>query len=250
MKEMPSPIAYSGFCEACGRSHSLPSARAVSECLSLMAKLRQHGRIDFETPIEAADPRFATACMYTEMRGKMLGVLVCEDASGKEVLLRAFSSKFNGLRNVPGWAPPLMDEQCFNATMEAGNLGIHPLTARIQGLAKGSPEWSLRVAERKAISQGVLSKLYDLYEVHNFKNEKRTLADSFNIKKGMPVGTGDCCAPKLLNHAAKNKLKPVSLAEFYWGKETASGDRVEGEFYSSCVDKCRPLLGFMLCGLE
>lgn len=249
MDSIPGDISYAGFCNDCGRLHSLPSARAVSECLSLMDQLRRHGRIDFDVPAESADPRLSTGFMYTEMRGKMLGVLVCEDASGREVLLRAFSSKFNGMRKVPGWAPPLMDEELFDATMEAGNLGIHPLTAEIQSLEKGSLEWSLRVAERKAVSQGVLSKLYALYEVHNFKNEKRALADAFNIRKGMPVGTGDCCAPKLLNQAARKALKPVSIAEFFWGRETVSGGRVEGTFYSSCADKCQPLLGFMLCGL-
>jgi hypothetical protein len=123
------------------------------------------------------------------------------------------------------------------------------LTHRVQTLEKGSPEWSRIVAERKTVSQEVLAKLYALYEVHNFRKEKRSLSGAFQIQKGIPNGTGDCCAPKLLNHAAKNNLHPLSIAEFFWGKETASGDKTEGEFYSSCVEKCQPLLGYMLCGI-
>ena len=214
-----------------------------------MENLRRHGRIDWDIPIENANPRLSTAFMYSELRGKMLGVLVCKNAAGEEVVLRAFSSKFNGVLNVPGWAPPMMDEASFKATMAAGNLVIHPLTDHIANLEKGSEEWVLKVAERRAVSRGVLAELEDLYEVENFKHEKRTLAASYNLKRRMPVGTGDCCAPKLLNFAARNNLKPIGLAEFFWGKETASGGRVEGEFYSSCLDKCQPLLGFMLCGL-
>ncbi len=243
------PLSYSGACIICDINHSLPSSPAIVHCLALMDNLRTHGRIDWDIPIENANPQLNTGFMYSEMRGKMLGVLVCENAFGEEVILRAFSSKFNGVLNVPGWAPPMMDEEKFNATMATGNLAIHPLTDRIQNLDKGSKEWILKVAERKAVSRGVLAKLEALYEVENFKHEKRTLADAYNNQRRMPVGTGDCCAPKLLNYAARNNLKPIGLAEFFWGKETASGGRVEGEFYSSCVDKCQPLLGFMLCGL-
>ena len=242
-------LSYFGYCKDCGAVHSLPSSQAMAHCVTLMEKLRAHGRIDWDIPIENANPRLNTAFMYSEMRGKMLGVLVCVNALGLEVILRAFSSKFNGVLNVPGWAPPLMDEAKFNATMAAGNLAIHPLTDHILTLDKGSEAWILKVAERKAVSRRVLAELEDHYEVQNFKHENRTLADSYQLKRRMPVGTGDCCAPKLLNHAARNNLKPIALAEFFWGKETASGGRVEGEFYSSCVDKCQPLLGFMLCGL-
>jgi hypothetical protein len=248
---MDSPSCF-GHCRDCGVAHSLPSGRARAECLALMEQLRKHGRIDFETPAVEADPLLSTDRLYTEARGKMIGVLICEDAAGKEIVLRAFSSKYNGVRNVPGWAPPLMDEERFMAVMAAGNLGIHPLTDLIQSLEKGSDEWNRKVAERKLVSQSVLSELHDLYEVHNFCNEKRSLAASFHppniLQKGIPVGTGDCCAPKLLNLAAKKNLRPISIAEFFWGRETASGQRLEGEFYSSCEEKCQPLLGFMLCG--
>lgn len=230
-------------------NHALPSEEAIVHCHRLMSQLRIHKRLDFDLPLDLADPLLSTDSMYTDMRGKMMGVLVCNDPSGKEVILRAFSSKHNGKWNAAGWTPPLVDEAKFNATIEDGNVLIHPLTDLAAKSTKGSPEWNRTVVERKLVSQKVLAELYALYEVHNFRNEKRTLADSFNIKKGIPTGTGDCCAPKLLNHAAKNNLKPLSIAEFFWGKESASGHKTEGAFYSSCADKCQPLLGYMLCGL-
>ncbi|MGY8674438.1 MAG: hypothetical protein ACKVHO_17840, partial [Verrucomicrobiia bacterium] len=67
---------------------------------------------------------------------------------------------------------------------------------------------------------------------------------------GLPGGVGDCCGPKLLQHAANTRLKPIGLAEFYWGGPHLSGKRQPGSFYPCCEEKCQPILGYMLCGLE
>lgn len=238
-----------GYCNDCGVIHELPDTAAIAHCEALMAQLAEHKRIDFDIPLSEADPRLSTDSLYSEMRGRMFGILVCSDQEGNEVILRAFSSRHNGVWNVAGWVPPLVDEHRFVATVEDGNLDIHPLTALIDSMPQGTKEWHAKIAERRVVSHGILARLYALYEIHNFKNEQRSLENAFNLKKGIPVGTGDCCAPKLLNYAAKNNLKPLSIAEFFWGKETASGHRKEGHFYAACTEKCQPLLGFMLCGL-
>ena len=64
---------------------------------------------------------------------------------------------------------------------------------------------------------------------------------------GIPTGTGDCCAPKLLHYAATQQLKPIAMAEFWWGEHSA--DKYQGEFYGACAERCQPLMGFMLSGL-
>ncbi|MEI8136546.1 MAG: hypothetical protein WCH21_04380 [Bacteroidota bacterium] len=240
--------SYFGYCNACNKIHSLPSEKAILHCNNLIKQLKTHFRLDFETPIENADPRLSTEHLYSELGGEMFGVLVCEDKFGKEIILRAFSSTHNGVWNVTNWVPHIAEENKFMSIVNSGNLDIHPLTDIIKTLEKGTNEWRSKILERKTVSQKVLFQLYNLYEITNFKNENRKLSDAFNNKKGIPNGTGDCCAPKLLNFAAKNKLKPISIAEFYWGKESPSGLRKEGEFYSCCENKCQPILGFMLCG--
>ena len=242
-------LSYFGYCTHCKKDHSLPSEKAIPYALNLMEQLRLHCRIDLETHIDKADPKLSTKHLYSDSGGQMFGVLVCQDTQGNEIILKAFSSTHNGLWNVAEWVPHLANESEFMKVVNEGNIEIHPLTDLITTLQKGSDEWLIKISERKAVSQNVLTKLFALYEVFNFKNEKRSISEAFNIKKGIPNGTGDCCAPKLLNYAAKNNLKPVSIAEFYWGKTSLSGLRVEGEFYSSCADKCQPLLGFMLCGI-
>jgi hypothetical protein len=241
-----SSLVYSGYCRDCGKIHSLASELAIPHAFLLMGDLEQQRRLDFERM--EADPALTTDWLYSDMRGKMFGVLVCTDAKGNEVVLKAFSSKYNGYRSVKGWVPPVADETLFEAEVEAGNQLLHPLTERISATEKSSPEHAPLIAERKAVSHAVLEKLLDLYNFTNFGGETRNIRQAFTGER-IPIGTGDCCAPKLLQYAAMNGLTPVSLAEFYWGKESASGDRQQGEFYPSCMERCAPLLGFMLCGL-
>jgi tRNA pseudouridine32 synthase/23S rRNA pseudouridine746 synthase len=49
----------------------------------------------------------------------------------------------------------------------------------------------------------------------------------------------------LLNYAATHKLKPLAMAEFWWG-ESSVQDKVQGEFYGACAERCQPLMGFLL----
>jgi tRNA pseudouridine32 synthase/23S rRNA pseudouridine746 synthase len=63
--------------------------------------------------------------------------------------------------------------------------------------------------------------------------------------QGVPTGTGDCCAPKLLAWAARNGFEPLALAEFWWGP-TSVGGKQSGQFYPACQERCQPLLGPLL----
>lgn len=249
LASIPPSLSCSGYCRECKTVHTLSREQALPHAYRLMDALRKHQRLDFEQELINSDPRLHTDWLYSDMRGKMFGILVCVDSEGNEVILKAFSSKYNGLRTITGWVDPLVDSILFDAAIEAGNKRIHPLTLRINALDKNDPEAKQLIAERKVISRPILENLLALYEVHNFKNEQRSLKRAFHSAKKMPIGTGDCCAPKLINHAAKNGLTPISIAEFFWGKPLASGAKTEGHFYPSCNERCEPLLGFMLCGL-
>jgi tRNA pseudouridine32 synthase / 23S rRNA pseudouridine746 synthase len=99
--------------------------------------------------------------------------------------------------------------------------------------------------QRKERSQTLQAQMYENYRLINFLGTSATLQQL--MPAGMPTGTGDCCAPKLLHHAATHNLKPIAMAEFWWG--TASADKTPGKFYGACVDRCRPLMGFLLSGL-
>jgi tRNA pseudouridine32 synthase/23S rRNA pseudouridine746 synthase len=76
---------------------------------------------------------------------------------------------------------------------------------------------------------------------------------SARIRRKYPLpqgGTGDCCAPKLLQYAYLNGLKPVCMAEFWWGPSPKTEIRQHGQFYPACRGKCKPVLTWMLQGLD
>ncbi|UBZ12292.1 RluA family pseudouridine synthase [Flagellimonas marinaquae] len=64
-----------------------------------------------------------------------------------------------------------------------------------------------------------------------------------------PAGAGECAAPKLFQYAFKQGLKPVALAEFWWGPSPDSEIREHGKFYPACKGKCQPILAHMLKGI-
>ena len=104
---------------------------------------------------------------------------------------------------------------------------------------------------RKEKSSSLQQKLFDQYHFLNAKGEKRAVIDIFEKAINMlpPAGAGECAAPKLLQHAYEYELKPICLAEFWWGASPASEVRKHGYFYPSCRGKCEPILGHMLSGL-
>ncbi len=98
--------------------------------------------------------------------------------------------------------------------------------------------------QRKALSRQLQAQLHENLWLTNFAGESLPLTDL--IPGGIPTGTGECCAPKLLHYAASIGLKPLAIAEFWWG--SSSADKVQGQFYGACAERCQPLMGFLLSG--
>ena len=101
----------------------------------------------------------------------------------------------------------------------------------------------------RMVSRRLMRQIHDTYRVTNARGEVRALRDLYAPAEP-PGGAGDCAAPKLLAYAYARGLRPLALAEFWWGAPPAGGGRVSGAFYPACRDKCGPLLAFMLEGLE
>jgi len=236
-----------GYCRRCGKTHFLKQGNAREHCVALMNTLEEKGRIDVHLSAKEADPRLSLADLFGDARGQMFGMLACEDPDGQVVILKAFSGQYNGIWNVDGWASPLLDADCFDSLVCDIDRQIKALGNRISGLPEGQERRGL-MGRRKKLSQNLMKDIHALYRVHNFRSDRTSLSEFFG--NGIPTGAGDCCAPKLLNDAARKKLKPLGLAEFYWGRANRSGTRRHGRFYSSCAEKCQPILGFMLCGME
>ncbi len=235
-----------GFCRDCGRDHRLPAGPAVPFALKLMAELERAGSIGLGL---TCDPRLNLDYLFGPARGQMFGIMVCRDRAGREEVLKAFSGQYNGVWEVPGWVPPVVDPAEFQRTIRDDEPRIKALTARIEGLASEDQLRRRLFVERRDLSQDLMRRIFGLYRLTNFRGQTRSLTEAF-LGGGMPTGTGECCAPKLLHHAATHGLVPLGLAEFYVGRENRSATRRHGQFFAPCEPKCRPILGFLLCGLD
>ena len=244
------PSATSGFCTRCRTTHTLPMERAKTAALDLIERLDREKRLDFHVPPGQADPRFSTDYLFGKARGKMFGVMVCRRADGTVLTVKSFSGQYNGQWHIDGWAPPLFDLQQWHRVNDDTEKEIKRMGAKIDALEKTSPRAGELIQRSKSRSRELMKALHQIYTLHNFRSERRTLADAYTGENGIPNGTADCCAPKLLDFAARNALLPLGLAEFYYGRPNKQGDRIHGTFYPSCPDKCAPILGFMLCGLQ
>ena len=106
--------------------------------------------------------------------------------------------------------------------------------------------------QRKQMSDELQRWLFAAYRMLNAKGEERDLIDIFReyTHAMPPAGAGDCCAPKLLQYAYQHRLRPVCMAEFWWGESPASEIRHHLHYYPACRSKCLPILTHMLKGLD
>lgn len=105
--------------------------------------------------------------------------------------------------------------------------------------------------KRKVLSNQLQQQIFENYFFLNALGEQKSLGAIFENTADMkPIaGSGECAAPKLLQHAYNNNLTPICLAEFWWGQAPKSEIRLHKQFYPACKSKCEPILGHMLEGL-
>ena len=174
--------------------------------------------------------------------GKMFGVLVVEGG-----FLAAYSGLLEGRNDWPYFVPPVFDAQQPDGHFKQTEREIS-LTSRLSPLTS------------KKMSQELQLWLFHQYQFLNARGERRDLVEvwqdyhcSAKIRRKYPLppgGTGDCCAPKLLQYAYSQGLKPLCMAEFWWGPSPKSEVRHHGQFYPACRGKCKPVLTWMLQGLD
>ena len=191
-------------------------------------------------------------------KGKMFGVLVVEKPtpcvspplqgeSEGVFFLAAYSGLLAGRNDWPFFVPPVYDAQQPD--------GHFKTTEREISLAT-----QLSPLISKKMSQDLQLWLFHQYQLLNARGEVKDLVDIWQsyysrpkLRQKFPLppgGTGDCCAPKLLQYAYQQGLKPVCMAEFWWGATTKEEIRQHLNYYPACRGKCKPILTWMLQGLE
>ena len=186
-------------------------------------------------------------------QGKMFGVLVVGEltaepsATGRLGFLAAYSGLLAGRNDWAYFVPPVYDAQQPDGHFKQQEQ-IISLTSHLSPLTS------------KQLSQELQTWLFHQYRLLNAHGEVKDLVDIwqeyYNRPKLLqkyplpPGGTGDCCAPKLLQYAYQQDLKPLCMAEFWWGATTKTELRQHLNYYPACRGKCKPILTWMLQGLD
>lgn len=98
----------------------------------------------------------------------------------------------------------------------------------------------------------LLSIFRNYYLLHSPKSVLAThfAAMGEQITLFPPSGTGECCEPKLLQYAFTHAMRPIEMAMFWWGEPPKTEIRQHGQFNPACNGKCKPLLTWMLKGMN
>ena len=174
-------------------------------------------------------------------QGVMLGALVCKDKNGEIVnlvtnsgnakKLKVESGKWkteNGKRKTENdffgevvFVGAIVSAEEIEDALSENDKEIHELTEQINNeqLAISSEQLKELRKQREKLCSLSLEKVHDLYKFHCIDGKIRSLkeiCEMYNGGKLPPTGTGDCCAPKLLDYAFSHDLTPVSLAELQY----------------------------------
>ena len=187
-------------------------------------------------------------------KGKMFGVLVVEMSPGQLGFLAAYSGLLAGRNDWPYFVPPIFDAQQPDGYFKTQEREISRISRSSRSSRDSSDFGS------KQLSQELQTWLFHQYRLLNARGEVKDLIDIwqeyYNRPKLLrkyplpPGGTGDCCAPKLLQYAYQQGLKPLCMAEFWWGETTKTELRHHLNYYPACRGKCKPVLTWMLQGLD
>ncbi|MDB4728632.1 hypothetical protein OAF63_07550 [Saprospiraceae bacterium] len=187
------------------------------------------------------------------IKGKMFGVLVVKNTHNEIGYLCTFSGKMADEPHPLLFVPSLFDISTNDNFITKGMSELKKIGNQIKILKtehNSTTQSEIRQLknDRKAKSIHLQQELFDQYHFLNKAGKSKSLCAIFeeDLNKKPPSGAGECAAPKLLQYAYERKMKPLAIAEFWWGKSTKSEERKHKVFYPACQDKCQPILGYML----
>ena len=103
---------------------------------------------------------------------------------------------------------------------------------------------------RRQKSDSLQRWLFSRFVMNNARGERLDLLGIWGGGAMPPAGSGECCEPKLLQYAFAHGLRPVSMAMFWWGDSPREEVRHHGQCYPACSGKCKPILQWMLRGMD
>ena len=107
-------------------------------------------------------------------------------------------------------------------------------------------------AERQRRSDALQTWLFDNHAMLNACGEAKSLTEIFRdtVMRVPPSGSGECCEPRLLQYAYANSMQPLCMAMMWVGASPQNVIRHDGAFCPACQGRCKPILQWMLKGLD
>jgi len=184
---------------------------------------------------------------YEGQSGKMFGALVVQEEDKVISYLGTVSGKLDGGSTCSKFIPSIFDESAGDNFISKGLIEVTQIGNQIKAATDQSEINSLK-EKRKQRSIGLQKRLFENYNFLNLSGQQKNVLEIFkNSSHGNPPSaSGECAAPKLLQYAIRHRLRPIALAEFWWGNPSKNGEKKQNVFYPACKDRCRPILEYML----
>lgn len=215
-----------------------PFGLDVPEIVRIAAK-------EFQEFITSESPSWAYD--FRSRQGKMFGVLVIQKADNDYAYIGTVSGRLSRKRGCDNFIPSVFDDAVSDFFMDKGMTELTDIGNTIKQTTDQTQILALK-AVRKQKSIALQKQLFDNYQFLNTQGVEKSVLQIFEDSAygNPPSAAGECAAPKLLQYALEHQLRPVALAEFWWGNPLKNKERAHKSFYPACKDKCKPILEYML----
>jgi len=184
---------------------------------------------------------------FGTQRGKMFGILVVKKQDNTYCYLGTVSGKLPKNAICEKFIPSVFDESVDDFFINKGMKKLSDIGNQIKKANNPSEIISLK-EKRKQKSVSLQKQLFKNYYFLNLSGKQKNILEIFD-ESGHgkpPAASGECAAPKLLQYAIENQLKPIALTEFWWGSSAENKEKENRAYYQACKNRCRPILEYML----
>ena len=184
---------------------------------------------------------------FSVRQGKMFGVLVVQKEDDTYGYLGTVSGKISRQSTCPNFAPSVFDDSTDDYFINRDMTELSVICNNINACTDEGGLIKLK-EHRKQYSYGIQKRIFENSHFINTSGIKKNVLEIFHISSHgqPPAAAGECAAPKLLQYAFENQLKPIAIAEFWGGNPIKTNERVHKAFSPACKNKCRPILEYML----
>ena len=184
---------------------------------------------------------------FRTRNGKMFGILVVQRKDSTIGYLGTNSGRLSRAVACDRFVPSIFDDATDDYFINRGMTAITVIGEQIKN-ASNEIEIRLLKEQRRLKSLEVQKQLFESYSFLNLHGVEKNLLQIFEDSSHgkPPSATGECAAPKLLQYAFHHNLKPIAIAEFWWGNPINGNDKVHKDYHPACKDRCRPILEYML----